>query len=242
MAQDLFTYDWQMEGVPAVFLVEMNLDEDGRKARPFLLYIKCASPAGPLGPRQAKKLAALEKKLHKQAEWLFAGSIEDAQRKAFFFYVKDDKEDLALAQGLLDREKSLRCTAACKDDPEGEIYRKLLYPDAARLFTEQNRKQIQFMQKKGDALTPARRVTLHAFFPAEPLMGRFAEAARQAGFAVGEYEFEPEQPLPYGVTLHRISTLEKSAMDALTTEVIYLAARFDGALQYWSCPVAGRLR
>lgn len=106
---------------------------------------------------------------------------------------------------LWKRRKPSSAPLGLREDPRGEIYHRLLYPDAARLFTEENRRQIALLKKHGDMLTPARRIAFHTFFPTEPLAAIFAEGARQAGFAVGDREFLPEQENPYGVVLLRIS-------------------------------------
>ena len=240
MAEGFFAYDWHMDGAPAKFQVDMELDEGLLSERPYLLYVQGKSRVGDLGGRELKKLAALEKKCRKAIDGLYAGSIQDAARQVFFFYT-DTEEALEAARDVAARERALACTAGLREEPGRETYHKLLYPDAARLFTEQNRKQILLLQKRGDALTPARRIILHAFFPAEPLAGLFAEGARQAGFAVGEYAYAPEQDLPYGVSLYRISTLDKPAVDEMTTQAVRLAARYDGVLSYWNCPITGKL-
>ena len=148
---------------------------------------------------------------------------------------------LDAAREIANREKLLQCTAGLREEPGRDTYYKILYPDAARLFTEQNRQQILLLKKRGDSLTPARRITLHVFFPAEPLVGLFAEQARVGGFAVGDYEYEPEQEFPYGVALCRVSTLDKAEIDALTTQAIRLASRYEGRLNYWNGPIVGKI-
>lgn len=240
MAQEYFTYDWHMDGAPARFLVDMELPQAALSGRPYLLYVQGKSRDAELNNRERKRLEELEKKCRKKLGGLFAGSIETAERAVFFFYVEDESA-LDIARDITGREKLLQCAAGLREELEHSTYHTILYPDAARLFTEQNRKQLLFLKKNGDSLTPARRITLHTFFPAEPLVGLFAEQARVGGFAVGEYEYEPEQELPYGVTLCRVSALNKADIDAITTQAIRLAARYDGVLSYWNCPVVGKI-
>lgn len=240
MDQAFFTYDWHMDGAPARFLVDMELSEADLDARPFLLYLQAKSRVGEFTSRERKRLVELEKKCRKKLAALFVGSIETAERGVFFFYT-GDTDALGAAQDIAGREKLLLCAAGLREEPERATYHKILYPDAPRLFTEQNRKQLLLLKKRGDALVSSRRITLHVFFPAEPLVGLFAEQARLDGFAVGEYEYEPEQELPYGVALCRVSGLEKAAIDAITTQVIRLASRYDGILSHWNCPIVGKI-
>lgn len=241
MAQEeFFTYDWHMDGAPARFLVDMELREADLAARPYLIYLQAKSRGGELTSRERKRLEDLEKRCRKKLAALFVGSIQTAERGVFFFYAGDTAV-LETAQAIAGREKLLQCAAGLREEPDRATYHKILYPDAPRLFTEQNRKQLLLLKKHGDALVSSRRITLHVFFPAEPLVGLFAEQARLDGFAVGEYEYEPEQDLPYGVSLCRVSGLEKTAVDAITTQVIRLASRYDGVLSYWSCPIVGKI-
>ena len=240
MAQEYFTYDWHMDDAPAQFLVDMGLSEAELARRPYLLYVQGKSRDGELSPREMKRLDELEKKCRKKLDAIFAGSIHTAERGVFFFYAKEEGA-LEAAQLIAAKEKILQCAAGLREEPERATFQKILYPDAARLFTEQNRKQLLLLKKHGDTMTASRRITLHVFFPAEPLVGLFAEDARVSGFAVGEYEYEPEQELPYGVALCRVSSLDKADIDALTTQAIRLAARYEGTLSYWNCPIVGKI-
>ena len=240
MAKEYFTYDWHMDSAPAQFLVDMTLSEAELDQRPYMIYVQGKSRNGILSNRERKHLDELEKKCCKKLDAIFAGSIRTSERGVFFFYAKE-QDALEVARGLIDKEKVLQCAAGIREEPDRITFHKILYPDAARLFTEQNRKQLQFYKKHGDTLTASRRITLHVFFPAEPLVGLFAEEARVSGFAVGDHEYEPDHELPYGVALCRVSTLDKAEIDAITTQVIRLAARYEGTLSYWNCPVVGKI-
>lgn len=241
MAQELFTYDWHMDDAPAIFQVDMAVPAEALSCRPYMLYIQGKSRKAALTPWEERRLAPFFKKACKTLDALFVGSIHAADRQVFFFYT-DDPDQGDAAKALAAQEKALDCAAGLRDDPAGDTYHKLLYPDAARLFTHQNRQQIDLLKKHGDALTPARRVAFHVFFASEPLALRFAEDARQSGFAVGDSEFAPEQELGYGICLLRIAPLEKATIDQLTTCIIRLAAQYGGSLTYWNCPIMGKRR
>ena len=241
MAQELFTYDWHMDDAPATFQVDMAVPEQALSCRPYMLYIQGKSRKAALTPWEERRLAPFFKKACKTLDALFVGSIHAADRQVFFFYT-DDPDQGDAAKALAAQEKALDCAAGLRDDPAGDTYHKLLYPDAARLFTQQNRQQIDLLKKHGDALTPTRRIAFHVFFASEPLALRFMEEARQNGFAVGDSEFAPEQELSYGISLLRIAPLEKAIIDQLTTCIIRLAAQYGGSLTYWNCPIMGKRR
>ena len=144
MAQELFTYDWHMDDAPAIFQVDMAVPAEALSCRPYMLYIQGKSRKEALTPREERHLAALFKKAEKTLDALFVGSIHVAARQVFFFYT-DDAEQGSQAKALIAQEKVLDCTAGLRDDPAGDTYHKLLYPDAARLFTQQNRQQIDLL-------------------------------------------------------------------------------------------------
>ena len=115
------------------------------------------------------------------------------------------------------------------------IHEKL--EDAARYQTVENQRMLALLQKQGDDLARSRRVRLYAFFPTEPCRLLFQEEARLIGFALGDPLFEPDQELPYGITLLCITPLVKKRLDAITTEIIRAAARQGGELSGWDCAV-----
>ena len=134
-------------------------------------------------------------------------------------------------------EHQKKSQAGASDDPEWNTYLNLLYPDAAKYYTETNRKNAQLYRKNGDCITAVRRLTLHMAFSLETLVPRFAEEARLSGFAIGDAEFNPDIDLPYGVKLHIISSLLNEDLDKYTTLAIYTAERYGGRLLYWESPI-----
>ena len=117
-------------------------------------------------------------------------------------------------------------------EPRWQSYFKLLYPNAAKYQTVLNGEFIQLMEKRGDNVDAARRLNLHMFFPTEPQRLLFSEQARLSGFAIGDALYKPEQEMPYGVILHRVSTLMKQDLDGVTTRAIRLAEKYDGSMTY----------
>ena len=233
-----FTYEWHMEGDQAEFAVDTSyLSKAPHPNRPILMHIRCEmQDQSPLTGRGRRHIARIEKTCLKNLKALYVGYIQDATRRVMFFYT-DRADRCAALEEIADKERYLYCAVGCSEDAEWDTYLNLLYPDAAKMQTESNRKNIELYRKNGDCLTAARRVTLHMHFPLESYVLSFSEEARMAGFAIGDPEFSPELDEPYGIALHRISTLEKAKLDAYTTDAIYLAERYLGKLLYWDCPV-----
>ena len=165
-----------------------------------------------LNGRGRRHIGRLEKKCKSDLKALYAGYIEDAYRRVMFFYT-DKASRIEALDDMADRERYLYCSAGASDDPEWNTYLNLLYPDAAKYYTETNRKNAQLYRKNGDCITAVRRLTLHMAFSLETLVPQFAEEARLSGFAIGDAEFNPDIDLPYGVKLHIISSLLNEDLD-----------------------------
>jgi len=210
------------------------VDESGNY--PFVCRMLCRMQKhGPITGRAKRHIEKLVKAAAEEG-LLYVGQVETEERLRLFFYAAAP-DALETLEALYAKEKLLRCRADIQEDPQWDFYRGFLYPDAAKHQTEENRKQIARIEKTGDNLAAARRLRLHMFFPAETLSVMFAEQSRKAGFALGDTEFLPELECPHGQIIIAVSTLEKPAMDALTTRAIRLAAPYEGKLMYWDCPM-----
>jgi len=233
-----FSYDWGVENDEAVFCVDMALYElapSGENS--MLLYLNCAAAEGkPLDARLEKRADGILKKCLKKLDVLYAGFIRTGESKQFYFYAPG-RASLNALKELIQKEKALLCRAGAQDEPAWQTYFELLYPDAAKLQTDENRRQLALLKKHGDNPAAPRRVRLHVYFPSESVVRFFAEAARQKGFAVGDFEHAPEYDTPYGIALHKVTSLEKSEIDAITTVAIRAAEGYGGVLRDWDCPI-----
>ncbi len=230
-----FTYDWLDKGEPARYAVDLALGERASaETYPFVFRLYCTAP-GDMSGRCRRHAEALLSKCLKEG-FLLAGRVDTNTRALFYFYGKA-KVSLASIEYAYAKEKLLTCRADVQEDPSWSFYGEQLCPDAAKYQTEQNREMIERMRKAGDYTPAARRVRLHMFFPSEPLLSMFSQAARQAGFALSDTQFYPDMERAYGIAIIKICTLNKPDVDALTTGAIYLAQNYDGTLLYWDAPV-----
>lgn len=237
-----FEYDWQVEGEPACFAVDLALADVPRSERPLLLYVSCQSKkssAQRLSAFETTRAEALCAKVKKALGALYAGYIEMEAQRQYYFYIHNAGE-FRQAEALADKEPFLACRAGFAPEEDWLTYDSLLYPDAAKLQTERNRELIGLMRKNGDCINTVRRVTFTLFFSTEHIMLMFAEQARLSGFAVAGPVYAPEREFAYGSAVVRISTLDKREIDGLTTRVIRLAEQFGGELDQWDAPVIRR--
>jgi len=238
-----FGYDWEVHGESARFLVDTSYQEPPAGYE-TLLYI-AAAPADPeaaaFSPREERRLRAVERKLLRALRGaLYVGDIDMAALRQYYFYVSGAEAAVAAAETLEAKEKALRLTSGTAEEPDWLTYHALLMPDAAKYQTELNRDAIAKLKKHGDGLSTVRRLTFFVGFPTEQTRLMFQEKARFAGFAIGNPQFKPELELPHVLPVFALSSLEKPAVDKLTTNAIRVAEPFGGALLRWSTPVVPR--
>ena len=166
---------------------------------------------------------------------MYVGSIKTKKQVQYYFYAKSNAM-LDEAKALAKKQRSLRCRVDCIHEPMWDTYFNVLCPDDAKKQTEKNRETLELMEKHGYSLSSTRRISLHMYFPSEPKLLEFAEAARLGGFAIGDTEFMPEQTLPHGIIIIHLSSLRKKEIDDITTRAIVLAKQYGGTLNYWDCP------
>jgi uncharacterized protein (TIGR01619 family) len=231
-------YDWILNSAPAVYRVDMEFKSLASGAGcKTLALVKCGTReagAPDMTPRERRAALALEKKCLRLPGVFYAGSIDTGSGVRMYFYGRNERE-LESVAAATENEDRLICSCSIIYEPELETYYRFLYPDSAKYQTVKNERLIEDIRKRGDNTQAPRRINLHMYFPTEPLRVMFQEEARQSGFAIGGAVYTPEQELPYGIVLHRISTLEKRDIDAVTTKAIRAAEKFGGELIHWDC-------
>ncbi len=237
MSEDWITYDWKAEGVPAVFTVDLQY------AAPLagyntMLWFSCASAKkSPLSARDNSRAQAFLRASRKQLkEAVYVGCVAADTWQQHYFYTADAGQ-IDVLEALCMKEKHLSAECGRAAEPDWNTYAQFLYPDAAKSQTIVNGETIAAYASRGDNLKIHRRLNLSVGFPKEPFRLLFEEQARLEGFAIGNPWFSAELDTPYGSTLHVISSLEKPAVDELTTRIIDIASRFGGRLFHWDCPL-----
>ena len=250
-----FEYDWIIDGTPARFAVDLALAKLPREDYPRLIYISCSSRSKKhekhaLTAFEAGRAEAIRKRIIKTIDPLYAGYVETGLERLYYFYCGGQGKAGAVKQ-IAAKENIIDCQFGTVKELRWTTYDKFLYPGAAKLQTEENRKRIEQMRQRGDDIFVVRRVVFYMFFPSEQAMTLYAERARVLGFAIGESIYAPEYTpaqdagaapeqdvsLPHGVELYKLTTLLKPDIDALTTLAIDAAQDFGGEMRYWISPM-----
>ncbi len=235
---DWLEYDWPFEGSAALYEADMSLDGSPRPEMGVCVEVSCLTrdvKRTELNSREKRHADQLLERIAK-LDTVFCGVVSTNAMVMGVYYVCLANHIEPIKE-LCDHEKVVIASVAYKEDGDYSTYYKLLFPDEAKLWTIENGKRIEFYQKLGDSLSPARKLTFNVYFPTEQLMLLFSEQARLSGFALGDRVYQPEQELSHGVRLHRIGTLIKPEIDQCTTRIVRIAKRCEGELMYWEAPV-----
>lgn len=231
-------YDWQLDGEPARFGVELSFyrtapDEN----HPFVCYLCCQrTDEGELTPKDVQRITQLSARCAARVKLLPAGFVQTGNLRQYYFYTSS-KDEYDQLKALSVKEKKYLVRVGGKREDDWATYFKLLYPNEVKLQTVKNAEQLDKMRRIGDNLEASRRINLHVSFRTEQQRLLFEETARQAGFAIGDAEYHSEYELPNGVVVYRISTLKPEEIDALTVRTVKLAQKLDGRLVYWDCNI-----
>ena len=243
-------YEWQYEGKPSV--VRVNMDPFSgmaeRNARPLLLLIRLSTRKNYalelISPIQKLRLEMLYNRFYgaaKRAGALSVGCRTWGSSMMIYCYCTDEPQALPLIK-LCEKRRWVLCECETRTDPEWRVYRRDIYPNAPQLQTMQNSETIALMRDRGDDLHSPRRINHYCSFPDEVCRIGFQQAARKAGFALGDPAFLPENDMPHMTCVRNIGSIEKRAIDQVTTRVVLLCERYHGRYDYWDCQIMRKNR
>ena len=236
---DWYIYDWELQGLPARFHVDLSYMEQFDALGDFttLLYVSCYAKKQDATSFTPRETRALENVSHECLKVLgqkcaYVGYIDIAAQRRYYFYTPDARLLVPLmAYCTEEDELKLECFKA--DEPNRQTYYRLLVPDSAKRQSVDNELYIASLRERGDDGKAFRRVNLHFYFPSASSRALFMENAKALGFAIGENDYIPEREPSYYVVLHAVSPLEKAAVTELTTKAIYAAEAYGGVLEHF---------
>lgn len=234
-----YVYDWELQGLPARFHVDLRYVEEFDSLGDFttLLYVSCYAKkpdAQSFTAREQRALDGVSKECLKilGVKCAFVGWIDIAAQRRYYFYTSDARLLVPLmAYCTEEDELKLECFKA--EEPNRQTYYRLLVPDNAKRQSVDNEQYIQSLRDRGDDGKAFRRVNLHFYFPSSNGRTLFAENAKALGFAIGESDYIPEREPSYYLVLHAITPLEKEPVTELTTKAIFAAETYGGILEHF---------
>ena len=119
-------------------------------------------------------------------------------------------------------------------DPDWSYYFDFLYPPAERLQWISDRRAVDQLRKRGDALSVPRAVEHRVEFDAGADLENFYSQVRQHGFKVSEVGSPPAGRVVVGLV--REDALDGLQIHSVVMNIIALSAPDGGHFLGWSCP------
>ena len=237
--RDWFVYDWDLQGMPAQFHVDLKYVEEFDTLGDFttLLYISCypkKPDAVAFSSREKRLLENVSKECMQilGEQCAFVGYIDIAAQRRYYFYTPDARLLVPL-MAYCSEEGGLRLECFKTEEPNRQTYYRLLAPDNAKRQSVDNESYIESLRQRGDDLSAYRRVNLHLYFPSANGRTLFIESAKSLGFAIGTTDYIPERDPSYYIVLHAVSPLELEAVTELTTKAIGAAETYGGVMEHF---------
>ena len=237
--RDWYVYDWDLQGLPAQFHVDLKYVEEFDTLGDFttLLYISCypkKAEAQAFSAREKRVLDSVSKECeHILGEHCaFVGYIDILAQRRYYFYTSDARLLVPL-MAYCAEESTLRMECFKAEEPNRQTYYRLLVPDNAKRQSVDNAAYIASLRQRGDDNTAYRRVNLHFYFPSASGRTLFGENAKTLGFAIGKTDYIPEREPSYYIVLHTISALDQESITELTTKAIYAADTYGGIMEHF---------
>ena len=236
---DWYVYDWDLQGLPAQFYVDLKYVEEFDALGDFttLLYISCypkKAESHTFSAREKRLLDTVSRECMRilGEQCAFVGYIDIAAQRRYYFYTPDARLLVPL-MAYCAEEDGLRLECFKAVEPNRQTYYRLLVPDLAKRQSVDNAAYIESLRQRGDDNSAFRRVNLHFYFPSANGRTLFGENAKAMGFAIGVTDYIPERDPSYYIVLHTISPLEQEAVTELTTKAIYAAETYGGVMEHF---------
>ena len=235
---DWYVYDWDLQGLPAQFHVDLKYVEEFDTLGDFttLLYVSCYPKKETASAFTARELRALDG-VSKEClrilgtQCAFVGYIDIAAQRRYYFYTSDARLLVPL-MAYCSEEADFRLECFKAEEPNRQTYYRLLVPDNAKRQSVDNAAYIESLRQRGDDTAAYRRVNLHFYFPSASGRTLFGEIAKSLGFAIGNTDYIPEREPSYYIVLHTISSLDQESITELTTKAIYAAETYGGVMEH----------
>jgi len=203
------------------------------------IELKNPKEDGLLHSDELDMIAQIEDRLEMEAlRWRvgkYVGMINTDAKVHFIYYLKLDFEwSNAVSEAMKHFDYSY--TYGSKEDMQGEVYKKLLYPDIYQWQIINNHNACMQLQSQGDILEEKRAIehTLHVNNATkEPLLNELTTK----GFMLLEEKEAEIEGFEHTLKLFRKDVPEFYTIDEITLDLIALAQKHNAVYDGWECSV-----
>ena len=165
---------------------------------------------------------------------LYTGRYTQDGKRDFYFYTNDTSHYEQYIKSVLQNFPSYTWTVSASRDAELSNYLNVLYPTQKEMEHIQNRRVVDDLRQKGDALTAARKVDHFIFFKTEADRKKFARAVQDSGFVVENAGKEiGVKDRPYSLHISRTDKVDYNSIDKVSIYLWELALHHFGKYDGW---------
>jgi uncharacterized protein (TIGR01619 family) len=235
-------YPCVIEDAPASILLDLRFEREERPAGATTLYrmrVQMLEPEdhGMGSAAETAAINALEEQLVARAtegELTYVGRVRAAGLWELVFYGPPERG--AVLQAMRELITDRRTYLDVRPDAEWGFYTEFLLPDAERRQWMADRRIIDVLREKGDALATPRSVEHWLYFATAEDRDRFTAAAKELGFAIDDTEERDDAP-SFVVQLSRDDSVELDHIHDVVMQLHELAAAHGGDYDGWETPV-----
>jgi uncharacterized protein (TIGR01619 family) len=207
------SYVMEVNRKPVSVVVDLGLRPAvPMKDHPYVVILrtKILSPEanGQPGASERERLDAMEDQLVTQLNRycgaIYAGRFTQRGLREFYFYALDTVGYLMGVQTAMAGFTEYQFLCQAKEDRAWENYLQVLYPSEKDLEMIMQRRQVDLLVRKGDALLRSRRIDHYFYFPTKSRREDFLRSISGDKFQIGDMNDETgNTELPYALHLFR---------------------------------------
>ena len=239
-------YFSRVNGSLASILVDVGLvgtAPDASRPRLLWVWLDLRSPRedGLSDDREAPALREIEDAIAGAAGAAcgarLAGRITTSGRREMYFYGPGDEGFAAAVKDALARFPGYTLWADSQDDAPWRQYLEVLYPNPRDRERIRNRRVIEALEERGDALKAPRPVRHWIVFERALDRDRFAARAAPLGFTISTPAPADPDGRSHRLMLERIDRVDWESINDVTLELLDLAVDSRGVYDGWETEV-----
>ena len=232
MDADWLEYEWDWEGKPAVYRVDMRY----HGVLPVLRYawrIKVVVyPSHETFSASEKKQAELlTQKVRDSlaAHGVFVGSVLQPHRMRLFFYANTEEVALQLPERL-NGETKLRIRVSHDTEEDYSAYYRLLFPDDCKLQSIDNAKLLKTLNRSEEECVLVHKIYLDLAFGSLPARDAFCKDVQASCFWLEELYESNHKTHPHCAVVRGYCPLRLQDLNRFTARAIQMMEALDGVL------------
>ena len=195
---------------------------------------------GLVSKEELDEISMVEDRLEMEAlRWRvgkYVGMINTNGSVTFVYYLKLDFEwSNAVSEAMKHFDYSYEYGS--REDMQGEVYKKLLYPNLMQWQIINNHNTCALLQSRGDMLSTARAIEHSSFFTADEDAKTFVQKIEQEGFFHMQTDPSSYDEFAFEVKYFKKDVPDFATMDRVTLRLLEISQEHNGTYGGWECSV-----